>query len=155
MRIFKVAFFGHRDFCIDREKEERLFAIVCDLIRTKPYVEFIVGRHGEFDKFAASVVKRAQKVLRNENSSLTLVLPYKNKDVEYFERYYDNVTLPECVEGTHPKGAIRKRNNLMVEECDLLVCFVEHEYGGAYDAMKYAEKIGKAIIDLVTISKTD
>lgn len=147
MNIYKVTFFGHRDFYIDRAKEEKLFAIVRDLIQTKPYVEFFIGRNGEFDIFAASVVKRAQKAFGSENSSLTLVLPYKTKDIEYYERYYDSVMIPECVEGSHPKGAIINRNSWMVEKCDLLVCCVERE-GGAYNAMKYAKKLGKEIINL-------
>lgn len=148
MDIYNVTFFGHRNFCIERKTEERLYAIVRDLILTKPYVDFFVGRNGDFDIFAASVVKRAQNAFGHDNSSLTLVLPYAQKDIEYYAQYYDNVMIPECIEKTHPKGAITKRNRWMAEACDLFICYVERESGGAYEAMKYAERIGKNIIDL-------
>ncbi len=79
---------------------------------------------------------------------LILVLPYAVKDIEHYEKYYSSIIIPECVEGTHPKGAIVKRNKWMIEESDLLICYVEHKHGGAYTAMEYAKKIGKDIINL-------
>ncbi len=148
MNVYKVTFFGHRDFCIDRKVEERLYSIIGGLIRTKPNVEFYIGRNGDFDIFAASVIKRAQKAFGHENSSLTLVLPYAAKDIEYYETYYDNVMIPECVEKVHPKSAITRRNRWMADECDLLICYVEHDSGGAYTALKYASESGKGIINL-------
>ena len=36
----------------------------------------------------------------------------------------------------------------MIEKCDLTVCYVEREFGGAYTALKYAERLGKDIIHL-------
>jgi len=46
------------------------------------------------------------------------------------------------------KGAITKRNRFMVEQCDLVIAWVNHEGGGAYDALKYAKKLHKDIINL-------
>ena len=152
MNIYKVTFFGHRDFCIDRKVEERLYSLVGELIRTKEYVEFYIGRNGDFDIFAASVIKRAQNAFAHENSALILVLPYKNKDVEYYEKYYDSVIIPECVSGKHPKGAINVRNKWMAEESDLVICFIERESGGAYAALKYALESGVKIINLAADS---
>ena len=148
MKPYRVVLFGHRDLREQRMVEERLFPLLGDLIRTKPFVEICVGRNGEFDVFAASVVKRAQKIFGEENSEMTLVLPYTQKDLLYYERYYDNVIVPDCARTRHPKGAITKRNQWMVETCDLLICYVERQRGGAWSAMKYAEKIGKRIINL-------
>lgn len=83
---------------------------------------------------------------------MTLVLPYPDKDMEYYDDYYDSVMIPECVHRTHPKGAITKRNRWIVEESDLVVCYVEREEGGAYTAMKYAKKLGKEIINIADMS---
>lgn len=33
----------------------------------------------------------------------------------------------------------------MVDRSDLVVCYVEHETGGAFQTMAYAEKSGKAV----------
>ena len=148
MEIYKVTLFGHRDLYEHQKVEERLYPILQGLIRTKPYVEIYIGRNGEFDVFSASIVKRAQKAVESHNSGMTLVLPYHNKDIEYYYQYYDSVIIPECIEKTHPKGAITKRNRWMVEECDLFICYVTHENGGAYTALKYANKLGKDIINL-------
>ena len=146
--IYRVAFFGHRR--IDRlgEIEERLVPILKELVLTKEYVEFYIGRNGEFDEFVASIIKRVQKQLDRGNSALILTLPYTVKDIEYYEQYYDSVIIPECIENTHPKQAILKRNEWMTNACELVICYVEKKYGGAYCAMKYAQKLNKEIINL-------
>ena len=153
MYFYKVALFGHRDLSEHQRVESGLSDILTNLIRTKQYVEIYIGRNGEFDIFAASVVKRVQKRLGGENSELVLVLPYGVRDIEYYEKYYDSIVIPECVEGAHPKGAITKRNRWMIQECDLLVCFVERDFGGAYEALKYARSLNKRIINIATDEK--
>ena len=146
--VYRVALFGHRDFYCHRELDELLFPLISDLIREKPFVEIYLGRNGEFDLYAASIVKRVQKALGKENSELICVLPYPEKDMCFYELYYDRVVIPERNIKIHPKGAIVKRNKWIVEMSDLFVCFVEREYGGAYEALKYARKLGKKIINL-------
>ena len=48
MNLFVVSFFGHRQvddpFLIERQLE----AIIRELLLTKEYIEFLVGRDGEF-----------------------------------------------------------------------------------------------------------
>ena len=56
--IYRVAFFGHRRIDNIRKIEEKLVPILNELILTKEYVEFYIGRNGEFDEFAATVIKR-------------------------------------------------------------------------------------------------
>lgn len=148
MSAYKVTLFGHRELYEHCKVEKKLSFILRDLMQANPYVKIYIGRNGEFDIFAASVIKQIQKSLGNNNSELTLVLPYSNKDIEYYEQYYDNIIIPKCVRIAFPKGAITKRNRWMVEESDLFICYVEHENGGAYNALKYAKKLGKKIINL-------
>ena len=150
MEIYRIALFGHRDLGAHLTVEEGLFIILRDLLQIMPYVEIYVGRNGEFDVFSASVIKRVQNRYGKESVGLSLILPYYQKDIEHYEKYYDSVIIPECVQKTYPKGAITKRNRWMVEECDLIVCYVERERGGAYCALKYAKKLGKKIINLAT-----
>lgn len=114
-----------------------------DLIRTKPFIEIYIGCNGEFDLYASTVVKRVQKAMGKANNAFICVLPYPEKDIEYYGEYYDNVIIPDCIEKTHPKGAITKRNRWMVEQADLFVCYVEREEGGAYAALKYAKNLTK------------
>ena len=105
---YRVTFFGHRDFNDHRRIEGALFQTIRDLLISKVFVEFYIGRNGEFDRFCASVIKRVQDAMGKENSELILVLPYTDKDIEYYEKYYDYVMIPETIEKTHPKrGAFR------------------------------------------------
>lgn len=148
MNIFTVSLFGHRKFDNIMKVEEQLTLIIKELIQTKSYVAFLIGRNGEFDEYAASVIKCTQKKIGKENSDITLVLPYTVADIEYYEKYYDSIVIPESVCGAHPKSAITLKNRWMIEQSDLVVVYVEHDKGGAYTAMKYAEKLNKRIINL-------
>ena len=145
---YRVVLFGHRDFSGHRMLEERLPPLLKELISAKPFVEIYIGRNGEFDRYAASIVKRVQKAVGKEHSELICVLPYLQKDVEHYADYYDTVMIPECIGRAHPKGAITKRNRWMVEQADLFVCYVERERGGAYAALKYAKRLGKPVLNL-------
>ena len=147
-QTYRIVFFGHRDFSDCQMIEKRLYPLLAELIQTKPFVEIYLGRNGAFDLYTATIVKRVQKAIGNDNSDLICVLPYSQKDMEYYLGYYDHVIIPEHIEKVHPKGAITKRNRWMVEQADLLICYVEREEGGAYAALKYAEKLGKPIINL-------
>ena len=73
---------------------------------------------------AASVVKRVLNSTQELNSELICVLPYLQKDVEYYENY-DRVIIHESREKSQPKAAITNRNRWMVEQADLLICYVE------------------------------
>ena len=65
-----------------------------------------------------------------------------------FEKYYDEIEIcQEAAEG-HFKAGFQIRNRLMVDRSDLVICCIEHESGGAYQTVKYAEKKKKEIINL-------
>lgn len=148
MDFYKITLFGHRDLSAHQAVEKGLYELFHKLLLTNSHIEVYVGRNGEFDIFAATVVKRAQKIFGTECLSMTLVIPYLLKDTELFEQYYDSVIIPDFFEVPHPKNAITQRNRWMIEKCDLVVCYVKREYGGAYNALKYAKKLGKNIINL-------
>ena len=147
MEIYRVSFIGHRELYRIRYIEDRIENLARDLLFKNEYVEFYVGRNGDFDISVASAIKRAQKDFGNHNSSLILVLPYHAKDEEYYEKFYDEVCLP-IDSKTHFKAAITKRNEWLIDNSDLLIAYVETESGGAYKTMKYAEQKGVEIINI-------
>ena len=149
MNMFTVSLFGHRKLDDLRHIDEKIIPILKELIRTKEYVAFLIGRNGEFDEYAASVIKRVQKELGSDNNDMTLVLPYSVADIEYYEKYYDNIIIPESVGSVHPKSAITLKNRWMIEQSNLVIVYVEHNNGGAYNALEYAKKQQKEIINLV------
>ena len=152
MEFFTVSFFGHREIISHFEAEKKLTDIIKELLLTKEYVEFLVGRDGDFDILTASVVRRVKKELNSENCSLVLVLPYMKAEFrdneESFLNYYDNVEIDGESSGSYYKAAIKIRNQHMIDRSQLLICFVERNQGGAYTAMKYAKKNGCTIINL-------
>ena len=87
--IYRVSFIGHRQIDRFRFVEEELDKIIGDLMSHKEYVEFYVGRNGDFDTMVASAVKRCQKRYGKENSSLILVIPYSVANMDCLEKFYD------------------------------------------------------------------
>ncbi len=150
MGIFTVSLFGHREIDNLWRINEQLISIIRELVETKEYVVFLIGRNGEFDEYAASVIKSIRKEIGKENSEITLVLPYTVADIEYYEKYYDSIIIPDSVYGVHPKSAITLKNRWMVDQSQLVIVYVEREKGGAYTAMKYAEKVNKRVINIYT-----
>ncbi|MBQ7335309.1 MAG: hypothetical protein IJW92_02415 [Clostridia bacterium] len=146
MEIYRVSFIGHRKiYCID-EIEANIERILRDLLYQKEYVEFYVGRNGDFDILAASAIKRVQKDFW-KNCSLILVLPYHVKDEQYYNHFYDEICLPVDPK-THFKAAIIKRNEWLIDCSNLLITYVEHKSGGAYKTLEYAKQKGVKIINI-------
>ena len=83
-----------------------------------------------------------------ENNAFICVLPYAVSEIESYERYYDDVIIPECVATSHPKVAIVQRNQWMIQQADLAICYVERREGGAYVALKHAQKLNKPVLNL-------
>lgn len=152
MEIYTVSFFGHRKIENTLEVERKMEAIITELIQTKRYVEFLVGREGEFDILVASVVKRVKKQMDYGNCSLIWVLPYMkaeflNNEKEYLE-YYDDVEICEQSAKAHYKSAMQIRNKAMVDMSDLVICCIQHKSGGAYKTVRYAEQESKQVINV-------
>ena len=152
MEIFTVCFFGHR--YIDRIGyiEREIEKLAGEFIRSKEYVEFLVGRDGEFDQIVSSCIRRVKKNVFDANSSLICVLPYVraeySNNIAEFEKYYDEIEI--CYESAkaYSKAAIGIRNKKMIDRSDLCVFYVTEKKGGAYTAMKYAKKMGKMVMNI-------
>lgn len=152
MNIYTVSFFGHREVENFSEMERRLENLIRELMRQKEYVEFLVGRNGEFDQLAASTVLRLKRLVRSDNSSLVLVLPYMTAEFANnqgsFADYYDEIEISEAASGKHFKSAIQARNREIVDRSDLVICYITHKSGGAYLTVQYAEKHEKKIFNI-------
>ena len=147
--IYTVSLFGHSRLDNMGYTETDLDQMVRELIKTKEYVEFLVGRKGDFDILAASVIRKAAKSLDYGNCSLILVLPYSTSEYrhnkESFEEYYDEVEVCETSALAHFKGAYQICNRSMVDRSDMVICGIEREEGGAYQTIEYAIKQKKTV----------
>ena len=152
MDIYTVSFFGHREVERAAEIESKLNKLLHDLITQKEYVEFLIGRDGEFDLLAVSSIRRAVKQYGYGNTSIILVLPYMKAEYRDNEQnylsYYDEVEICSESSEAHYKSAIQVRNRCMVDRSNLVVCCIQHKSGGAYGTMQYAKKQGKQVRNL-------
>ena len=152
MKSYTVSFFGHRYIDKIRIIEDKLDELIRSLLTDHEYVEFLVGKDGDFDQIVSSAVKRAKRNYRDDNSALVWCLPYPTAalslNMQSYRAYYDEINVYNPDENIHPKAAHQARNRDMVDRSDLVVFYVEHEYGGAWQTMKYAENQKKEIINL-------
>ena len=153
--VFTVAFFGHRYLEDLLKVEDLLEKQIQKLIDEKDFVDFLVGRNGDFDQCVSSSVLHVRRTHRDDNSALVLVLPYPTAEYlnneKSFHSYYTDVEISYAASTAHPKSAIQIRNREMVDRADLVICYITHKYGGAWQAVQYALKQGKTIINLAEI----
>lgn len=140
--------FGHRDIW---GSVPSLTDVLEKLIVEENVTIFMTGGMGDFDgKFASAV-----RTLKRKYSDIKLLLVKSyfsgelNTNKEYYEYMYDEVVIPDVVAGVHPKSAITKRNRWMVEKSDIILYYIQRDFGGAYTAIKYATKLGKKTISVL------
>ena len=152
MEVFTVSFFGHRMIDDVLEIENRLEQLIRTLLSEHEYVEFLVGRDGEFDQLVSSTIRRCKREYRSDNCAHIWVLPYLTAELrdneESFRNYYDEIEVCEAAAGSHYKNAHQTRNRAMVDRSALAVFCIQRCSGGAWQTMKYTKKQGKPCINL-------
>lgn len=139
------AFFGHKETPASvkplLEKEIRR------LIENEGYDEFLVGNQGQFDAMVFSTLK----ALKTEYPAIRyyVVLAYMpGEKTEYTTIDYSDTIYPEGLEAVPRRFAISHRNKWIVENSNAVVCYINHTWGGAYQAVILAEKKKLTIINL-------
>lgn len=79
---------------------------------------------------------------------------FTNNEQAFLE-YYDEVEICEKSARAYFKAAIQIRNRAMVDRSDMVISCIQHRSGGAYKTVKYAEKVGKTIINIAGEIKSD
>ena len=138
--------FGHRMLLMDIEKLLR--ETLERLVEERGVRVFYIGGMGEFDELFTRTVRS----MKREYPSLRLVLvaPYLterlNMDKAFYEALYDEILIPAELDGIHPKAAIGLRNRWMVDRSDIVIAALHRDFGGAAEAVRYAEKVGKKVV---------
>ena len=144
MNQYTVSFFGHRIIEDPLLIEQRLEILIRKLLEEKEYLEFLVGRDGEFDQLVSSTIRRCKRTIRDDNSTHVWVLPYPTADFrnneDAYRNYYDEIEICDTSAGCHFKGAYQTRNREMINRSDMVVFCIQHERGGAWQTLKYAKK---------------
>ncbi|MBQ8480986.1 MAG: hypothetical protein IJ532_00430 [Alphaproteobacteria bacterium] len=144
-------FFGHRFVPDEKKVAQYALKVIRDLIINDNVTEFWCGGYGNFDALTGSIVKKLQKEYPHIKISRVLAyMPKHKEDIEYLEKIYDNVFLPDGVELGLPRYGIIERNRYMAQTADVCVCYVKWD-GGARKAMNIALKYNKKVINLADL----
>ena len=138
-------FFGHRE--VTHNIRDKLTAIIEKLIAEDGVTEFYVGHQGQFDNMVYSVLKELKA--KYPQIRYTVVLAYMPD--EYIKEVYGEDTLfPDGLESVPKKFAISKRNDWMIQQSGVVVCYVYKVTGGA---AKFREKCFKKKLKVIDIFK--
>jgi len=147
--MLSCGFFGHRD------TPHTIFDSLCTQIE-KLYLEkgitkFYVGHQGNFDNLARKAILFTKCVYPEIES--IVILAYFPTPARLPSLYAEEATyFPEGLETVPPRFAIDYRNRWMADNCDSIICYIEHSFGGAAKYVERAKKKGKQIINLYTPS---
>lgn len=159
----KICFIGHRHIYNYKETREKLYNIVEEEIKNGCKF-FTMGTHGEFDEMALSVCRELRKVYTNIEievviTSFKTIEPIIYNDPifgdEKYIPYSDVKTTMYDIEEEYYKRKIVVSNQQMIDNCDILICYVNptKTYGGAILAYKYGKKKGLQIVNLLAVNK--
>ena len=147
-----VSLFGHRIMQNSVAVAERLRAIVNDLLSKEEFVEFLIGRDGDFDLLAASIIRTSMRKINRQNASLILVLPYPRAELveneASFLDYYDHIEICDAAQISHYKSAFWIRNQQMIDRSDLIIVCLERSEGGTARAKNYATRHGIKVLNV-------
>ena len=152
MRMHKIcAFFGHRDVVLSGYYEHVLEKVCRKLIDEQGVYEFWFTNNGECDFYARRILLDMKE--NNYPEIDVCIMPAYNLSDGLFDVLSEKYLLlfPEELYHIPWKAAIVKRNEYMVKNADIILCYITRHYGGAYKAVKLAEKLKKKIINIAEL----
>ena len=138
----RCTFFGHRD-CPDSIGPTLQYTIE-QLILTRSVDKFYVGHQGHFDALVLKTLRELKR--QHPEISFYVVLAYLPRREMPYE--IEETLYPEGLETIPPRFSIIHRNRWMVEHSDYVVSALSVDFGGAAEAIRYAERIGKEEVRL-------
>ena len=172
MKELSCCGFGHRILLMDIEKPLR--EVLERLVTERGVTVFYTGGMGEFDELFARTVRSMKRT--DPRLRLVLVMPYLTRRLAigsaldgardggqiaratqdrmgktWYEEHYDEILIPAELDGVHPKAAIGLRNRWMVDRSDFVIAALHRDFGGAAEAVRYAERIGKEVVRVAEV----
>ena len=151
-----IAFFGHKHIFNKNAIKESLLKTLNSLPANE-YNNFLIGCHGEFDKLALSTCIAYKNTINNDaiinvvltNLSILNKNDFNDSKIDFYKQNGCS-TMFYNIEEQHYKNRIIFTNKKMVDNSDLIICYVNmNSYkSGAKNTIKYALKQGKNIINL-------
>lgn len=172
MKELSCCGFGHRILLMDIEKPLR--EVLERLVTERGVTVFYTGGMGEFDELFARTVRSMKRT--DPRLRLVLVMPYLTRRLAigtaldgatdggqiaratqdrmgktWYEEHYDEILIPAELDGVHPKATIGLRNRWMVDRSDFVIAALHRDFGGAAEAVRYAERIGKEVVRVAEV----
>ena len=146
-------FIGHRE--ADERLLPRLELEIDRLIQEYNVRYFYVGGYGGFDRIAAAAVKHAKQ--KYPDITLMLLLPYHHAERALpTPDGFDGTYHPEGLENTPRRYAIVRTNQIMVNTCDWLVCYVRHGVSNSRNLLEHAQRReAKGLMQIVNIGESE
>lgn len=145
------AFTGHRNLFEYDFDEHLLERVILNLVKNGVN-KFLCGMAVGFDLKAAQAVLALKE---KYNLQLVACLPCINQSERFSAKNKElyNKILAKCdevilFEWGYTKGCMFARDRYLVDNSDLIVCFLRKKMGGTYYTVNYAKKSGKKTIEL-------
>ena len=166
----RIAFTGHRPnklygYDMNNKDYDKLKIILKDMLKDEIYKydadTFITGGALGFDTLAFDVVK---ELIDDYGGEHILAIPFEKQPIKWSResqvKYRSIKLFSTCIYvddygkynikgvkgGEYHPAKLQKRNEWMVDNCDLLIgCWDGVKKGGTWNCLKYAMKLGKEI----------
>ena len=152
--MLTISFFGHRKI-IEKYVRERLQDALLKIVKNNCDISFLIGSHEDFDALILSIARELRKEYKNIQITVvftTLTILKKDSETGYaIANSFDDVhTMIYDIEEEYFKRQITVSNQRMVDESDIVICYVDmnERQSGAKMAVEYAMKKNKEIINL-------
>ena len=140
-------FFGHRD--APESVLSLLREVVLDLIEQKGVTQFYVGNQGNYDAMVRTLLAELERSHGVRYEVVLAYLPQKGDGL----CVADHTLLPEGIETVPPRFAIEYRNKWMIDNSDVVVTYVTHDFGGAAKFKAMALRKKKTVIELGLVAE--
>ena len=148
------AFTGHRRIKDSHKKHlSSLLSRAINYAYERGCRKFITGGAIGFDTEAAREVLRFR--ISHPDVSLILFLPCLDQDASWSERQRDayeyilsSANEVRYVSEVYDKGCMKRRNQAMADECDIMIAYVARDYSGSAQTMRMATAFGRELCNL-------
>lgn len=134
-------FFGHKDApsSIKMRLEEIIEALINEGVKN-----YYVGNNGNFDFYVQGVLENIVK--KHNDIRFSVVLSTINETAIGTKQKY--TVFPEGLENALPKYAISKRNDWMINNSQIVITYVRHNFSNSHKWLEKAKKKGLRVINL-------
>lgn len=154
MKPYIVAFIGNREVFESNAvletliaKLEKLFIEDNSLLKVRPV--FYCGGYGQFSQIASEAIDILRKRHPKFKSEKLFVTPYivpsYQKTLDYMKAFYDGIIYPP-LEKVPLRYAISRRNQWMIDKCDLLIAYMKDTCGNTRKCVNYAYRKKKFVL---------